>query len=67
MTREVVLPVLEEESGLVAGESGFLLSFAPERTVEGSAVPELRQLPQVVGGFNKKSTAVTSAMFGEVT
>ena len=67
VTREVVLPVLEEESGLLAGEGGFLLSFAPERTVEGSAVPELRQLPQVVGGFNKKSTAVTSAMFGEIT
>ena len=66
VTREVVLPTLEKESGLSAGED-FLLSFAPERTVEGSAVPELRQLPQVVGGFNKKSTAVTSAMFGEVT
>ena len=66
VTRNVVLPVLEAESGLKAGD-GFLLSFAPERTVEGSALPELRQLPQVVGGFDKKSTAVTSRLFGEIT
>jgi UDP-N-acetyl-D-mannosaminuronic acid dehydrogenase len=66
VTRNVVLPVLEAESGLRAGD-GFLLSFAPERTVEGSALPELRQLPQVVGGFNKKSTAVTSRLFAEMT
>ena len=56
VTRNVVLPVLEAESGLKAGD-GFLLSFAPERTVEGNALPELRQLPQVVGGFDKFETS----------
>ncbi|HEX9659541.1 MAG TPA: CBS domain-containing protein, partial [Rhodothermales bacterium] len=43
-TREIVLPILEKESGLQCG-SDFYLSFAPERTIEGQALRELRTLP----------------------
>jgi len=65
-TRDSVIPILEELSGLKAGE-GFLIAFAPERTIEGRALEELRQLPQVVGGFNHASTELTSNIFSFMT
>jgi len=65
-TRKVVLPVLEQASGLLAGVD-FDLAFCPERTIEGKALHELRDLPQVIGGFNIQSTNRAQALFGRVT
>ncbi len=65
-TREVVLPILEERSGLEAGVD-FFLSFAPERTAEGKALEELRHLPQLIGGLNEESVEATAAMFRDIT
>jgi UDP-N-acetyl-D-mannosaminuronic acid dehydrogenase len=50
VTRDFVIPYLEEKTGLKAGVN-FYVSFAPERTVEGNAMNELKTLPQVVGGY----------------
>ena len=50
VTRDFVIPYLEERTGLKAGVD-FYVSFTPERTVEGNAMNELKTLPQVVGGF----------------
>ena len=63
-TRAVVLPILEEGSGLTCGRD-FHLVFAPERTVEGNALKELRMLPQIVGGFDKRSEEVGARFFGK--
>lgn len=60
--RETVVPLLEKVSGLKAGET-FMVSFAPERTVEGKALEELRTLPQIIGGYNKQSLDETSKFF----
>lgn len=60
--RQTVIPLLEKVSGLKAGET-FMVSFAPERTVEGKALEELRTLPQIIGGFNKQSLDETSKFF----
>jgi UDP-N-acetyl-D-mannosaminuronic acid dehydrogenase len=49
-TRQIVIPRLEELSDMSAGEH-FHVAFAPERTIEGRAMQELRTLPQVVGGY----------------
>lgn len=65
-TRKFVVPVLEKESGLVAGDE-FLVAFAPERTVEGKALEELRKLPQVIGGFNHASAEATAGIFSFLT
>lgn len=65
-TREVVLPVLEQASGLIGGVD-FHLSFAPERTAEGKAVKELRELPQLIGGLNEESVEATAALFRDLT
>jgi len=60
-TRRVVLPLLEE-----AGVE-FDLAFCPERTLEGKALIELRQLPQIVGGLTLASTIRASQIFQFLT
>ena len=65
-TREVVLPILERESMLFGGRD-FHLAFAPERTLEGKALQELRTLPQIIGGLNEDSVEATVALFRELT
>jgi UDP-N-acetyl-D-mannosaminuronic acid dehydrogenase len=65
-TRQVVAPLLAAGSGLEAG-TGFHLAFAPERTVEGSALQELRTLPQLIGGLTLDSLESTAALLREVS
>lgn len=52
-TRNYVILRLEKVSNLKAGED-FFVSFCPERTVEGKALEELVNLPQIIGGFSEK-------------
>ena len=65
-TRNIVLPILTELSGLKPGLE-YYLAYAPERTVEGRAIPEIRELPQVVGGYDEKSVMLVERLFREVT
>ena len=65
-TREFVLPMMKKVSGLKGGLD-FHLSFAPERTAEGKAIKELRELPQIIGGLNEESVEATAALFREMT
>jgi nucleotide sugar dehydrogenase len=64
-TRNVVKPLLEK-SGLKAGKD-FYLSFAPERTIEGNALKELRALPQIIGGIDDSSVDIAAKIFRKVT
>ncbi len=61
-TRNSVIPILEKESGMKAGDD-FLVAFAPERTIEGKALEELRRLPQVIGGINRASCDLVTSIF----
>lgn len=65
-TRGIVVPVLEKASGLVAGDD-FYVAFAPERTVEGRALEELRTLPQIIGGINRASANIAADIFSLMT
>lgn len=60
-TRNIVLPLL--------GEKGkqFDLAFCPERTLEGKALIELRQLPQIVGGMTSEAAVRASQLFQFIT
>jgi len=60
VTREVVKPILDQ-----AGVS-YCLAFCPERTIEGRALQELRELPQVVGGLDAASRRRAVALFRRV-
>ena len=61
-TRSSVIPILEKESGMKVGDD-FLVAFAPERTIEGKALEELRRLPQVIGGINRASCDLVASIF----
>lgn len=65
-TRNIVLPILEKISGLKINKD-FDLAFCPERTVEGKALTELKELPQIIGGFNEKSIQRASDFFNKFT
>ena len=52
-TREVVLPILEEGSGLIAGRD-FHLAFSPEREDPGNPHSNFKEVPKVVGGLTEK-------------
>jgi len=60
-SRAVVLPEL------AARWSRPRLAFAPERTIQGQALRELEELPQVVGGLDANSTQAASELFARVT
>ena len=64
--RDYVIPRLEELTGMRCGFD-FHLAFAPERTAEGKAIKELRELPQIIGGYNNDSVEATAAIFRELT
>ena len=61
-TRKLVLPILEKRSALKAGKD-FYLVFAPERVVEGKALEEMKEIPQILGGVNKQSVQAAARVF----
>jgi UDP-N-acetyl-D-glucosamine dehydrogenase len=63
-TEEVVQPMLET-GGLKAG-SDFFLAFSPERVDPGNRRWDTRTIPKVVGGVDKASTEVASALYRPV-
>ena len=66
VTRNKVLPILEKLSGLVGGED-FNLAFAPERTVEGKALTELRTNTQIIGGLTEMCVERAMAFYHRLT
>ena len=65
-TRNVILPILNDLSGLKAGVD-YYLAYAPERTIEGRAISEIKELPQIIGGYDKKSTMLVNRFFSAIT
>ncbi len=63
-TRQIVKKRLEEKTKMKCGKD-FYLSFAPERTIEGDALNEIKVLPQIVGGYDKMSLNLTDQLFSE--
>jgi len=61
-TRDALLPVLERESGLVAGRD-FHLAFSPERVDPGRVDWTTKTVPKVVGGIDEASTDAAAALY----
>jgi UDP-N-acetyl-D-glucosamine dehydrogenase len=64
-TREQLLPILEEGSGLGAGDD-FQLAFSPERVDPGRHDWGAKNVPKVVGGIDEASTEAAAALYGAV-
>ena len=61
-TREELLPILERESGLVAG-TDFHLAFSPERVDPGRVDWTTKTVPKVVGGVDEASTEAAADLY----
>lgn len=57
--------LLEEESGLVAGED-FALAHAPERVMVGRLLQNIQEHDRIVGGVNEISTARAVELYSPV-
>ena len=65
-TRTNIIPLLEESSNLNS-DKDFYVSSAPERTIAGKALKEIRELPQVIAGFNSTSLQLANNLFNKLT
>lgn len=61
-TDEVVKPILEEGSGLVAGKD-FFLAYSPEREDPGNPKSNFSDCPKVVGGFSETCLSKASDLY----
>lgn len=60
-TKKLVFPILKKTG------KKFNLAFCPERSVEGSALKELLNLPQIIGGVDKDSENRALSIFKKIT
>ncbi len=64
-TEELVAPLLEQGSGLVAG-SDFSLGYSPERIDPGNPRYGLANTPKVVSGIDPASLAAVQGFYGTI-
>jgi UDP-N-acetyl-D-glucosamine dehydrogenase len=64
-TEEVVAPILERESGLVAGRD-FALAYSPERIDPGQDVHRLEETPKLVAGLTGRCCDLAASFYGQV-
>ena len=64
-TREIS-KIIENEFGWTVGRDFYAIS-APERTVEGNALYELRELPQIIGGITTHCTQYGTELFQRIS
>ena len=64
-TEEVVAPLIEEVSGLVAGQD-YLLAYSPERIDPGNPTFGLTNTPKLVGGTTEASAKAAKDLYERV-
>jgi UDP-N-acetyl-D-glucosamine dehydrogenase len=62
-TEDVVIPILESQSGLKAG-SDFDVAFSPERINPGDPVYGIKNTPKLVGGITDHATQSAVQFYG---
>jgi UDP-N-acetyl-D-mannosaminuronic acid dehydrogenase len=63
--QQIVLPILEEASGMTCGND-FSLGNCPERVMPGKLLTNLRAMNRVVGGDSSEASAVMKALYQQV-
>jgi UDP-N-acetyl-D-glucosamine dehydrogenase len=61
-TREILLPLLQEGSGLKAG-ADFHVAFSPERVDPGNREFTTKTTPKIVGGIDEASTEAAASLY----
>ena len=64
-TEELLLPILEEGSGLKCGED-FYLGFSPERVDPGNLIYKTSNTPKVVGAVGADASEVISMVYSSI-
>lgn len=64
-TEDVLCPILEEQSGLTAGEH-FHVAYSPEREDPNNAKYKTATIPKVVGGLTPESVELARALYNLV-
>ena len=64
-TLEIVKPILEKISSMVAGED-FLLGYSPERIDPGNKEWTFKNTPKIVSGINEKSLKKISEFYNSI-
>ncbi|MDD1701724.1 MAG: nucleotide sugar dehydrogenase [Methanoregula sp.] len=64
-TSGIACEILEDESGLVAGED-FALAHAPERVMVGRLLRNIREHDRIVGGIDETSTQRATELYSPV-
>ncbi|MBK8801150.1 MAG: nucleotide sugar dehydrogenase [Fibrobacteres bacterium] len=63
-TEDFMLPILERESGMKAGDD-FWLCFSPERVDPGNADYKTENTPKIVGGMGEEAQAIAMAIYSK--
>lgn len=63
-TRNRLVPLLEQGSGLTAGKDFFVV-FSPERVLTGRVFADLRRYPKLVGGIDQVSEEMGIEFYSE--
>jgi UDP-N-acetyl-D-glucosamine/UDP-N-acetyl-D-galactosamine dehydrogenase len=66
VTGEIVVPVLEQESGLVCGKD-FFVGYSPERINPNDDLHTLDKITKIVSGMDKRTTDILVDLYGLVT
>jgi len=61
-TVDVIIPMLEKNTSLKCGVD-FALAVCPERILEGKAIQEIYNLPEIIGGVNEISNKIAKEVF----
>lgn len=61
-TQELIIPILEEESGLISGED-FYVAYSPEREDPGNAQFNTSKIPKVVGGHGEDALELACELY----
>jgi nucleotide sugar dehydrogenase len=62
IAEDVILPILEEMSGMKAG-ADFGLASCPERSDPGNIVANMAAVPRIVGSTDQKCTELVAALY----
>ena len=61
-TTDIIIPLIENKTELKAGKD-FAIAVCPERILEGKAIKEIFELPEIIGGLNEISNKIATELF----